>query len=573
MQKFTKDFQPKVDQLIRRQINCSEDLFPFISHCFFLFPLGYEFTRQELAMLWLVEGLIWPSSTQFDRDLDFAYRIFDSLLSQNVIILSQYDIFTDFVHPMDGKILYKVNDSSSFPSSFRPALLNDRYATISNNDFSHVPETILHLAVIYEHANQINFDTISKFTHLHTLFIIPSFSGFHIEKIPYYLFKHLKHLRSLDLSGSRVSELPCSIGNLKLLMFINLSCTPIKCLPDSIDNLHNLQTLKLRLCLNLFELPRGTSKLTNLRHLDLDIRQLTDMPPRMGNLTNLEALSAFHVSKYDGMRIVELKNMTKLAGRFCITRLENVSSFEEAKDAALINKRFLKKLELSWKGNMKINNEKAKKEEKILEYLQPPFGIEDLKILYYCGFKLPSWISNSSYDALVDITLVGCRNCEFLPSIGELPSLKILDIIDMYNLKRIDNRLCRKDRKALSQAFPRLEKLSINGMSKLEEWIGLQNGDFPVLHTLTLELCPELKTLSVLSYLSCLQHLELSYCQNLLFLPDQVFPSSIEYFWIIHCPLLKEQFQKKERQDWEKIAHIPNIFVDYVPVSWKSKYA
>lgn len=90
-------------------------------------------------------------------------------------------------------------------------------------------------------------------------------------------------------------------------------------------------------------------KLTNRRHLELVVvRQLISMSKRIGNLTNLQTLSAFLVGRDDECGIEELKNMNELSGTFCISRLERVSSLDKAKEAALIDKKYLNKLELQW---------------------------------------------------------------------------------------------------------------------------------------------------------------------------------------------------------------------------------
>ena len=73
----------------------------------------------------------------------------------------------------------------------------------------------------------------------------------------------------LSLCRYQISDLPKSIGNLKHLCYLDLSCTSIKILPESVCCLYNLQTMILRGCPYLTELPSRTGKLINLRYLDL----------------------------------------------------------------------------------------------------------------------------------------------------------------------------------------------------------------------------------------------------------------------------------------------------------------
>lgn len=89
-----------------------------------------------------------------------------------------------------------------------------------------------------------------------------------------------------------------------------------------------------------------------------------------------------------------------------------------------------------------------------MECLQPPSSIHELKILFYKGRVLPSWISNPTFDVLENVILHKCRNFYGLPSLGELSSLKCLSIVENNEVVEIHNSFCRKDQ------YPKLEKLS-----------------------------------------------------------------------------------------------------------------
>ncbi|KAK9290030.1 hypothetical protein L1049_008193 [Liquidambar formosana] len=288
------------------------------------------------------------------------------------------------------------------------------------------------------------------------------------------------------------------------------------------------------------------------------------MPKGMGNLTSLQTLHAFLVDGEDGCRIVELKNMNYLSGAFCISRLENVLNSEEAKEAALSDKQYIDKLELRWSD---LRNEEAVKEEEVLEFLQPHSGPKELEILFYRGSKLPSWISNPSFAMLANITFYKCTNCRYLPLIGELPALKRFSIFEMNTVKRINHQFLRKDTTQGHHAFPRLERLAIDVMLNLEQWIGVENGDFPCLHKFTLEYCPKLVALPSFSSIKSLKHLEINYCPKLLSLPEEGLPSSVDFLVIRGCPALMERCRKGEGEDWGKIAHVPSIRIDNQEIS------
>ena len=80
-------------------------------------------------------------------------------------------------------------------------------------------------------------------------------------------------------------------------------------------------------------------KLINLRHLDITgVNSLQEMPQKMGNLTSLQTLSNFIVSKGNGFTIRELGNLIHLRGRLCISGLEYVVEALDARGVILNNK-------------------------------------------------------------------------------------------------------------------------------------------------------------------------------------------------------------------------------------------
>ncbi|KAF5193592.1 Exocyst complex component exo70e2 [Thalictrum thalictroides] len=339
-----------------------------------------------------------------------------------------------------------------------------------------------------------------------------------------------------------------------------------------------MQTLNLRGCLNLIGLPKGISELINLRHLDMDVScLLLSMPPGVGHLAELQTLAAFVVGKQNGCRINELKNLANLRGTLSILRLENATSLEEAKEAALDKKKYLDKLDLHWT--------ELQDGLELLENLQPHTQVQELEIVGYGGIKFPYWMGDPLFSKLSTISLHGCRKCELLPPLGKLPSLKSLCISDMDAVKTIHHHFYGRNMDSknsdlggieleavphnvsMFNAFPGLENLTINAMNKLELWIEIEEGDFPRLQKLNISGCSKLTTLPELLLLSSLKQLEISRCPSLKSLPSKGLPTSLQYFVIIDCPLLKEQCHKDEGHDWGKLIDISNVWIDYEQMS------
>ncbi|XP_028076662.1 uncharacterized protein LOC114278743 isoform X2 [Camellia sinensis] len=438
-----------------------------------LFPVGYKFDKDSLVQMWIAEGLI--EAEENERMEDFGGLYFDYMSKWEYVVPAGFD-------HVGNQETYRVGEAMA--SILEKESLAPQYCRVEDSHLADLSILSMHLSLVCNYIDQNTFEALKRCTNLRTLLLLGHY-GSSVKQVPHDLFLGLELLRVLDLSCTHLSQLPNSVGNLKSLQYIDVSETRLKRLPEVVDCLLNLQTLRLRGCLDLVGLPKNISKLVNLRHLDLDIaRQLKSMPTGLGNLTNLQTLSTFLVGREDGCRIGELKNMNNLSGSLCIWRLENVLNKEEAKLAALSNKKYLNKLELRW-GD--LWDEKAEEEEEILECLRPHSGLKELQILFYKGSKLPSWISSPSFVNIASITLFKCTSCYFLPSIGELPSLKSLTLVEMNRVRDINRLFCRDETSQGYNAFPKLEKLTFDVMFNLEEWTGVENDLLNILKLATVQ--------------------------------------------------------------------------------------
>ncbi|KAK9137841.1 hypothetical protein Sjap_008435 [Stephania japonica] len=322
-------------------------------------------------------------------------------------------------------------------------------------------------------------------------------------------------LRVLELSFAGIKLLPASIGKLKHLRFLDVSSTRIEELPKSVTCLYNLQTLRMKNCDNLKVLPRDLRKLINLRHLEVDTsRKWREMPKGIGQLTCLQTLPVFQVGHNDddGCTLAELEHVNLLQGVLHIYDLDNVKNVRYAEKANLKAKKDLYTLSLEWdrdEGDEEdgTNFEKLNDDD-VLEALQPPFDLKELEVIGFRGSRFARWIQNSSaLGGLVDICFYSCDRCVFLPSFGKLPSLKTLYINNMRNVKRfggawnegMDNPTVEiveelGNRDMAEIMFPSLESIFLVKMPNLEEWLEPMTAtSFPVLETLTIEDCPKLR--------------------------------------------------------------------------------
>ncbi len=90
-----------------------------------------------------------------------------------------------------------------------------------------------------------------------------------IQFVPASFLSCFPNLRVLDLSSGMFDSLPEELGDLKDLVWLDLSDCDIQILPDAIGKLHMLKVLKLEMCWKLEYLPSGVVDLTSLQVLDV----------------------------------------------------------------------------------------------------------------------------------------------------------------------------------------------------------------------------------------------------------------------------------------------------------------
>ena len=184
-------------------------------------------------------------------------------------------------------------------------------------------------------------------------------------------------------------------------------------------------TLKLNNCVSLKELPQGIKKLVNLKHLYLHhlygYGKLTHMPLGLGHLTSLEILTLF-VMKKEGSKkkqgrsgggLSELKELSNLGGCLVIKKLgHGEDDMEECKATYMKQKQHLQELQLLW-DSIWVEEESECYDEMSLEGLQPHPNLKALKLWYYMGVKIRSWVS--SLTNLVELTLFHNERLQHLP--------------------------------------------------------------------------------------------------------------------------------------------------------------
>ncbi|RYR63183.1 hypothetical protein Ahy_A04g020979 [Arachis hypogaea] len=187
--------------------------------------------------------------------------------------------------------------------------------------------------------------------------------------------------------------------------------------------------------------------LVNLRHLDIGESSLLELPKGMSKLQNLQHLTDFIVEEN---MIAELGGLANIHGPFGICKLEN-------------------------------------HERDIFDKLQPHNEVKELLTYSYRGTTFPNWLGHSSYHNMSSIVLDSCRNCCILPSLGQLPNLKSLIIVNFNSSQTIGAEFYRNDSFfRTAPPFPSLEHLEFCYMPCWEEWDSFEPSAFPQLKHLAL---------------------------------------------------------------------------------------
>ncbi|EOY17582.1 NBS type disease resistance protein, putative [Theobroma cacao] len=448
-----------------------------------LFPKDYLFQKEELVLLWMGEGLLDYAKGNGKMLEEVGDNCFDELASRSFFQRSSGYSGTRFVmHDL-------INDLAEFVSGKFFARLEDDGSCEINKRTRHFSY------LVKEYDTSKRFKALNEAKHLRTFLPINRYSwkgklGFFSDIITHDLLPKLGCLRVLSLSSHRtIHMLENSIGNLKLLRYLDLSYTAIKKLPESVSALFHLQILFLSYCQDLVELPTKLGRLINLQHLDLRGTKLKEMPAHMGKLKDLYTLTTFVVGKHSGSSISELGELQHLHGTVSIWNLQNVGSSGDALKANLKGKKKLQKLVLSWCDEI----EDYSKYEADVPLLQPSPDLEHLKIFGYGGTQFPEWVGDHSFSKIACLELSNCEHCLSLPALGHLRSLKNLSIRGFARVSAVGSEFYGNG--SSMKSFESLEILRFEKMPEWQEWLclGDENGTFSSLQELYIIDCPKLK--------------------------------------------------------------------------------
>ncbi|GLT33390.1 hypothetical protein SLA2020_079860 [Shorea laevis] len=523
---------------------------PPLKKCFSycsIFPKDFLIEKDDLVQLWMAQGYLQQPNEKSMTMEDIGDAYFNYLLSNS--------LFQDVRRMSYGDIIYcKMHD---VVHDLALAISKDETFTLKAGCKIDENASILHLRVKHDASESLDIPP-NILRRLRSLFIEEK-----VGTVFNAMAFNLKSLRSLKLAGTKhpwhgdrvedKKELCPALGQLKHLRYFDISIRSGYVLPESFCKLYNLQTFRLYTSWELLWPQHKITNLVSLRHICFHSFDGYPILGRIGHLTSLRTLPVFSVGIEDGGGIEELGGLLQLRGELKIRGLEHVHSSSEATKANLKEKPGIRQLELQWINSRERCN--ANEEEEVLEGLQPHSNLKSLSIDYYMGKSFPSWMMSGGAtflsNNLVRLQLKHWHNCEHIPSLGLLPSLKSLCISSFKNVKRMGHKFDTTKSNSPGgvesiKLFPALRQLELYNLVSLEEWIevdvdiaagGKVESVFPYLEFLEIDYCPQLEIWQMGGFSSRhkLSHLRISNCNKLMAIPNMNGLSSLQFFSIEKC--------------------------------------
>ncbi|KAL6327951.1 hypothetical protein AAG906_031295 [Vitis piasezkii] len=475
-----------------------------------IFPKDYEFDVDELVLLWMGEGFLHQVNRQKQME-EIGTEFFHELFARSFFQQSNHSSSQFVMHDL-------VHDLAQFVAGGVCFNLEEK---IENNQQHTICERARHSCFtqqVFEVAGKFKaFDTAKNLRTLIVLSIMKYPFGYISKQVVHDLIMPMRCLRVLSLAGYCMGEVPSSIG---------------------------------------------IGKLKNLRHLDITgTSQQLEMPFQLSNLTNLQVLTRFIVSKSRGVGIEELKNCSNLQGVLSISGLqESLVELEVLECPGLMCG--LPKLASLRELNLKECDEAVLGGAQfdlpslvtLSNGLQTLTRLEELEIrscpklesfpdsgfppmlrrlkLFYCG-GLKSLPHNYNSCPLAVLTIYGSPFLKCFPN-GELPStLKRLTIVGCTNLdlRKLDINDCGGlecfPERGLS--IPNLEYLEIKRCENLKS-LTHQMRNLKSLRSLTISECPGLESFPEEGLAPNLTSLEIANCKNLKTpISENMFPNMVSF--------------------------------------------
>ncbi|RID44897.1 hypothetical protein BRARA_I01662 [Brassica rapa] len=297
----------------------------------------------------------------------------------------------------------------------------------------------------------------------------------------------LVHLRYLSLDGARVSHLPSSLQNLKLLIYLSLDV--LGC-----SHLRTLTFLLGMKELRYLALPRGRRKKRKLElnHL-LNLETLINFSTKYCNLEDLRGMARLRTL---GIDVTDETSLETLSAS--IDGLEHLENLVIVYDGVKGTK--------EWSTLLDFNN------------------LKNLRLMT----SIPLLSHELQFPSRLT-TLCLSENGLKEDPMPILENLSQLKDVRLWTESFMGRRMvCSRG------GFPKLQKLELKGLCEWEEWI-VEEGSMPLLHTLSIESCWQLKELpDGMRFITSLEDLSFENMRDEL--KERLSEGGDDYYKVQHIP-------------------------------------
>ncbi|XP_078158188.1 disease resistance protein RGA2-like [Carex rostrata] len=490
----------------------------YMKQCFAycaVYPKDYEMDKEKLIQFWMAHGFI-PSDDSPSLQMKGNY-IFNELASKS--------FFQDIRHVKRNEYGFETRETYSWETKFKMHdLMHDLAQTIMGaqcRSKSELPAQLNQPMINVHHISvrtlpiDIN-KVIDCFPSIRSLISSRHYYGSNYVKKTG--FRRSNSLRILELHVQPNWKTIFTPEKMKHLRYLEFSNKKITSLPEAISTLYLLQTLRLFACYELEQLPEGMQYMSSLRHLYIETcYNLRSMPEGLGQLKCLQILTTYIIGTDAGNGIRELNNLNNIHGQLHLYNIGKIKNIVDVTEANLIAKQNLDDLALCWgmpKYHQRVDSNLPNSNApevmhcdhfEVLDALKPCNKLKVLKIEEYRGDKLPIWMTEyQMLENLIELYIIECRECTEIPPVEKLPSLQILKLKDLDNLRH----LCKSASTSVEGdeddqvTFPSLKIMELIGMPELCSWCEGEVGNessliFPELKTLEVIYCPKLAAMPI----------------------------------------------------------------------------
>jgi hypothetical protein len=429
---------------------------------FAAYPEDHEFSFTEIFCHWVGEGWI-PRNGEDDPRAD-AYSLLKKLCERSLIesckLEEEYAVSDEYF------LMFKIHD-----------VMRDMALYILKNDSGGRPAELLYLYRAGQNLQEIPQEweeTLEQPSKVRRLSLYQN----NLQRLPENLYapelvclllgdnriydldflNSFPKLRILDLRNGEFSSLPEELGELRNLVYLDLSkCRNLQTIPDTIRNLRKLRCLMILSCTKLKYLPSGVVGLTSLQKLDtmvcISLRWAEGTSSSTARAQFLD--HEYATSKASFEDICELRALTELSIHEVVKIPHNISALTNLKilNLQLWNMTCLPASMPHWckqLQQLEINNDSS------LKYLPDSFT--------RCG----------AFPALINLR-IQCTGLVEFPEVedGALSKLRILQFGFCVSLKRLPlslNYLTSLKKLIMSTNMERLHNYCMQNCEKVAIW-------------------------------------------------------------------------------------------------------